>query len=446
MSSRPSDAIPHEAAALRLTLAQLAAYGGPTLGVGFLLFFVQFYLLKFATDVLLLAPAAVGAVMALTKLWDAVSDPLVGTWSDRTQHRWGRRRPWMFAALPVLLASFVLLWSPPASWGATATTAFFCLMLLGFYTGFTLYSVPHGSLGAELCPTPHERTRAFALRQASWTVGLLLAFVAIQVARNAADARQGTALLALVTGLAAVLLLSITPLALREPAAHRGRGGTGLRAAWRDILASRHARILLLVWFIENLGVGVLGSLAPFVVEYVLKRPDLIGALPGVYVIAGILTLPLWVAAARRYGKHATWLVAMAAGGAGFGATFFVGEGQVLPMSLCLALAGAGMGCGGALSNAVLADVIDADEAATGERKEGAYTAALNFALKLGIAISSGGAGVALGAIGFVPNAEQSESTLLALRFLFAGLPLAGFAIGALAFWRFDLRATRIAM
>jgi GPH family glycoside/pentoside/hexuronide:cation symporter len=197
------------------------------------------------------------------------------------------------------------------------------------------------------------------------------------------------------------------------------------------------------VWFIENLGVGVLGSLAPFVIEYVLRRPDLIGTLPGVYVLAGVLTLPLWVTASRRWGKHATWLAAMGAGGAGFGATFFFGENQVGAMAAALALAGAGMGCSGALSNAVMADVIDADEVRTGERKEGAYTAALGFALKAGIAISSGGAGVALGAAGFSPNAAQHESTLLALRALFAGLPALGFTVGAIAFWRFDLPATR---
>jgi GPH family glycoside/pentoside/hexuronide:cation symporter len=230
---------------------------------------------------------------------------------------------------------------------------------------------------------------------------------------------------------------------VREPTSHQGRGGSSLRGAWRDVLGSRNARILLLVWFIENLGVGVLGSIAPFVAEYVLRRPDLIGVLPGVYVLAGIASLPLWVAAARRFGKHATWLGAMIAGGVGFGITFFAGPGQVGLMAAALAIAGAGMGCGGALSSAVLADVIDADEERTGERKEGTYTAALNFALKAGIALSSGGTGVVLGLVGFVPNAEQSPETLLALRILFAGLPTVGFALGALAFFRFDLARSR---
>ena len=71
---------------------RVVVFGAPIVGAAYLLFFIQFYLLKFATDVLLLPAAAVGAIFGLGKLWDAVSDPLVGTLSDRTRSRLGRRR------------------------------------------------------------------------------------------------------------------------------------------------------------------------------------------------------------------------------------------------------------------------------------------------------------------------------------------------------------------
>jgi Na+/melibiose symporter-like transporter len=348
----------------------------------------------------------------------------------------------MLAALPLLWIGFVLLWVPPAT-GPVGITAFCFVALLVFYSGFTAYSVPHGSWGAELSATPHQRTRAFALRHASFTIGLFLAFGAIQFARNATTPERTTAGLAVATATLACLALAITPLILREPLQGRGRGGSGLRSAWRDVSRSRHARTLLLVWFIENLGVGVLGTLAPFIAEYSLGRPDLIGALPGVYVVAGVLSLPLWVSASRRFGKQATWIAALGAGALGFGITWFAGEGDVVLMACALGIAGSGMGCGGALSGAVMADVIDDDEARTGERKEGTYMAALTFALKAGVALSSGAVGVALGLAGFVPNAVQSDETLRVLRALFAGVPVLGFSIGAAAFLRFDLPATR---
>ena len=78
---------------------------------------MQFYFLKFATDVLLLPPAVVGVLFALAKLWDAVSNPLVGSWSDRTRSRFGRRRPFLLGSLPLLVAGFVMLWSPPEALG-----------------------------------------------------------------------------------------------------------------------------------------------------------------------------------------------------------------------------------------------------------------------------------------------------------------------------------------
>jgi GPH family glycoside/pentoside/hexuronide:cation symporter len=89
----------------------IALYSIPALGVAAPSMFVQFYFLNFATDGLLLAPAAVGAILAVGRIWDAISDPLVGYGSDRTRTRWGRRRPWMAIAAPATVLSFVALWS-----------------------------------------------------------------------------------------------------------------------------------------------------------------------------------------------------------------------------------------------------------------------------------------------------------------------------------------------
>ena len=83
-----------------VSLRDLGFYAGPVVGLSTTLFIVQFYFLKFATDVLLLAPAAIGLLFGAGRIWDAVSDPLAGYWSDRTRTRLGRRRPWMLVAIP----------------------------------------------------------------------------------------------------------------------------------------------------------------------------------------------------------------------------------------------------------------------------------------------------------------------------------------------------------
>jgi GPH family glycoside/pentoside/hexuronide:cation symporter len=114
-----------------------------------------------------------------------------------------------------------------------------------------------------------------------------------------------------------------------------------------------------------------------------------------------------------------------------FSGVFFVGEGDVALIFALLVLAGLSLGAGGVIGPSILADVIDADELASGERKEGAYSAAWGFAIKSSNALVILFTSVALQLSGFVPNVEQSETTLLALRLLYAGMPLVMFLAAA---------------
>ena len=102
----------------RLSRTTLAVYGVPSFAFAYLLFFVQFYFLKFATDVLLLAPALVSVLFGLAKLWDGINGPLVGSFSDRLRSRFGRRRPFLVGSLPPLFLGFVMLWMMPSALGS----------------------------------------------------------------------------------------------------------------------------------------------------------------------------------------------------------------------------------------------------------------------------------------------------------------------------------------
>jgi len=125
--------------------------------------------------------------------------------------------------------------------------------------------------------------------------------------------------------------------------------------------------------------------------------------------------------------------------GAAFAGILFVGAGDLALLLALLVVAGAAMGCGGVLSKALLADVIDLDERRTGERKEGVYSAASTLVLKVGAALAITASGPVMAVAGFVPNVEQSEESLLGIRILFAGLPCAGFLVGAWVFRGFSL-------
>ena len=423
----------------RVSNAQLLAYGAPVLGVSYMLFFLQFYFLKFATDVLLLSPAIVGVLFSVAKLWDGINGPLIGSFSDRSRSRFGRRRPFLFAALPLLVVGFVMLWTTPHALEGNAQIGWIAVALFIFYTAFDLYTLPHAALGAELSRDPHERTRLFGVRQMSFTVGMLLAFGAIQVAMNAENPRAMAAELAIPAALLAVAMLAITPLVLREAAVEGVRGGRGLLPALRDVVSTRPARLLLLVNFVESTGVGAVGTMAPYVAEYLLRRPDIVGLLPAAYVVSAVVSIPIWVRISKSFGKRDTWLAAMVLAALAFGGIWFVGAGDVVLAMSLLAVAGSAMGCGGVLASSLMADVIDLDERRTGERKEGVYSAAMTLTLKVGTSVAVAASGIVMTTTGFVPNVVQTETSLLGLRVLFAGLPFLGFVVGALLFRSFSL-------
>ncbi len=435
---KPRNADEHNETALPI----LVAYAAPAAGFSFILFFVQFYFLKFATDVLLMAPALIGVMFGLGRVWDAITDPLVGFLSDRTRSRFGRRRPWMLAGIPLLLIFFGMVWSPPTSLSQGELAVWCAVALLGFYAAYTVYTIPHQALGAELSTDHHRRSRVFGAQRMAFVFGMLLAFTAIGYASNASDPRGAVLWIAGTGGVLAALFLLATPLLVAERSEYVGRGGASPYAALRDVWRNPHARVLLVAWFIEGLGGGVLGVLAPYVSEYVLKRPDLIAVIPAFFVLSSVASIPVWIALSRRIGKRDSWLIALVGSGIFFGATFFVGPGDVVLLCGLLVGAGVSAGCGGAIGLSMLADTIDFDEFTSGQRKEGAYSAAWGFALKLAIGGVIMLTGVALQLSGFEPNVEQTPTAQLTLRGLFAGAPLIGSFCALWVLRGFSLDAT----
>ncbi|MEM7376427.1 MAG: MFS transporter [Pseudomonadota bacterium] len=419
---------------MRLSAGVLVAYATPALGLAALLFTVQFFFLKYGAEVLLLSPATVGALMAVAKLWDAVSDPVIGAASDRYRGAGGRRRPFMWGALPVMGLGFLALWAIPVGVSPLVKVALVTGALLVFYTGFTLHSVPHVSFGVELSPQGHQRVRAFGVRHVFWTVGLFAAFAVVQLGSG----KDQPAVLAMmgVVVVGALLLCAVTPALLRptEPAgqAHSAPVVSGYLA----VLGQPGTVTVFSVWFIENLGAGVVGGLAPFYADYVLERPDLVGVLPAVYALAGIASVPVWITVSRAWGKKATWLVAMVLGAIGFALTYF-SVSSVPLLYLALVLAGASMGCGGVMAIAVMGDLVDALERRSGIRQEGAFTGLLNLGLKVGIALSVGLGGVVLSSLGFEANQVQSADTRDGIRLFFAAFPAVAFLLAAAVFARY---------
>ncbi len=272
----------------KLPWSQVLAFGLPTAAMAFPFMLVQLYFLKFATDVLLLSPAIVALLVGGGRIWDAVSDPAAGYLSDRTRTRLGRRRPWMFVGVPLLSTSFAILWSAPPSLTQTELVIWSGVAMLFIYTAFTVYNVPHQSLGAELSLDHHDRSRIFGTRHIAFQVGMFAAFGCMQLLENTDSPREVAGSLARFSAAICALILFIPPLVLRERKAFQGRGSHSPIAAFRDVSRNRYARILLPVFTIEAMGSGVLGVLAPFYADYVLKSPESVLVVPAAFVVAAV--------------------------------------------------------------------------------------------------------------------------------------------------------------
>ncbi|MEJ2133589.1 MAG: MFS transporter, partial [Gammaproteobacteria bacterium] len=198
-----------------------------------------------------------------------------------------------------------------------------------------------------------------------------------------ATAFSFSGLAALVT--AALILLAV--IRLRENPDFQGRVSHNPFHAYKDVWQNRHARLLIVVTFIENVGSAVIGLLTLYVAQYVVGRPSLAPLMILTYMVPSTISVPMWLPLSRRFGKIKLWIFSQLLTGVSFGAMFVMAflDSEVARLWIIFVFAftaGLAAGCGGTVGPSVQGDVIDYDEYRTGERKEGSYFAAWNFVHK----------------------------------------------------------------
>ena len=437
----------------RLSWSTIFAYGAPGLGAGYMYLLIGLYVMKFSTDVLLIAPAVMSTIFGVSRIWDAISDPLAGYFSDRTRAAIGRRRSWLLASIFPVAAAFVMVFSPPVTLSGLGLTLWMGVAIVGFYSAMTVFVVPHMSLGAELTPDYHERSRLFGLRHAFFTAGSIIALVSMSLFINAEQ--EGPAVVRAtalnLSGLAAVLtaaLILFAVIRLRENPDFQGRVSHSPFRAYKDVWDNHHARLLIVVTFIEHVGSAVIGLLTLYVAQYVVGRPELAPLIILSYMVPSTFSVPIWLPLSRRFGKIKLWIFSQLLTGVSFGGMFVMPflDAEVARLAVIFVLAftaGLAAGCGGTVGPSVQGDVIDYDEYRTGERKEGSYFAAWNFVHKSATGVMALITGYVLQFSGYVPNVEQTMTVKIALMTLYSILPLVCYTYGAWLFSKFELDETR---
>jgi GPH family glycoside/pentoside/hexuronide:cation symporter len=425
-----------DAGAEHISNGVIWAYAVPRIGLGIMGTLFGVYLMKFATDVLLIAPAIMGFLIAASRFWDGVSDPLIGYLSDKTRSPVGRRRVWMFwAAIPMGLG-LIAIWSPPGMLNATWLVVWMGVALLLYETANTAFFVPHGALGVELSPNYHERTRLYGYSHMIGIFGIILGLVSMQLLITAEDKRGFALGLSLTAAIIVTSLVLVTTLILPERQDYQGRGSTSPFKSFADVFKNQHARMLMLVYGIETFGGATLGMLAPYAAEYVIYMGDMLVLILVVNQIPQFLFAPLWIRLSKRFGKRNLWVFGTLLSAVSFASMYFT-PGPGLYIYFCVFFAGIGQGAGAVLPPAIQADIIDYDEYLTNERKEGSYLAVFNLIRKCAASVTAFIVGFVLQFSGFEPNVDQTEEAKFAIRSMMALLPAVFYVIGALLLLKF---------
>jgi GPH family glycoside/pentoside/hexuronide:cation symporter len=397
----------------KVPLGTTIAYGMPGLGAGYMYLLMSLYVMKFSTDVLLIAPAVMGIIFSISRIWDAISDPIAGYLSDRTTFKFGRRRTWMLLSFVPISFGFLAVFSPPESMQGQSLDLWMMIAILSFYSAITLFNVPHMALGAELSEDYHERTRLFGVRHIGFTLGSILSLVSMSLLISeennpTGDVRELASNLAFFAVAVMSFMIFFSVSRLKEDPKFQNRVNKNPFKAFRDVWVNPHAKILIIVLFIENLGGAVIGVLTLYVTQYIVEAPAWAPIIIFAYMLPSALSVPLWIPLSRRFGKIRLWVFSLALTGISFGGIFIIPfldsvTDRLIVMFLGAILGGMASGCGGAIGPSVKGDVIDYDEYLTGERKEGSYFAALNFVYKSATGIMLLVTGFVLQFSGFIP-------------------------------------------
>jgi len=421
-----------------LRLSTLAAYGLPSLPTTILTFPLFVMLPTYYAQDLGLGLGLVGAILLGTRLWDAISDPLVGMLSDRFNTPWGRRRPWMIAGMPLAVMGtwFLLVPGPEPSW------IHLLIWTVTLYTGGTMILIPYNSWGAEISNNYHERTRVTSARQIFVLAGGLTA-VALTGAMQS-DPAQMLLVIAIII-VVALPLTVLTAVGVVPDRPHAAESPLTFARAVAVVRTNPPFQRLIVALFLNNMANGFPITLFLLFAEHRLRADSTtIGMILGVYFAMALISVPFWLAVTKRYGKHRVWVAAILLVCAFFMWVPLLGTGDGWWLFAISIFTGFGLGADLVLPPAIQADVIDLDELRHREKRTGVFFAIWSLVLKLSLALAVGLAFPILSLFGFQQTADDNGPTaLFVLAILYAIAPIF-FKLGAIAMiWNFPITSAK---
>ena len=390
-----------------------------------------------------------GVVSLAPRIFDSITDPIMGFISDNTKSKWGRRRQYVFLGAIIMGISFVIMWQLFRNNPIDYNFAYFLFCSFVFYLGLTVFSVPYVAMGYEMSDDFHERTSIMAVAQwigqwawviAPWFWVIMYdtewyATADIAVRELAVWVGIGCALCAMVP---AVFIKSKSTLDENySPLTLQNIGGSikEIGFSFKEAFSSAPFRKLCFATFLIFNAFNTVAAFTFFIIVYYLFNGDASasGIWPTLFGSVGALVttfivIPTVAKMSKILGKKKAFLLSQSISVVGYIMLWFLFiPGK--PYLFLIALPFFSFGIGGlfTIMMSMTADVIDLDELTSGKRREGVFGAIYWWMVKFGFAIAGGLSGAIFSLIGFDTSLEvQSETAILGLRLFFSGLPIFG--------------------
>lgn len=412
-------------------------------------------------------PLLWGILFFLPRIFDSITDPIMGFISDNTRSKWGRRRHYVFAGALIMGLSYIFMWQLYPENSLMYNFTYFLLWSFVFYLGLTIFSVPYVAMGYEMSSDFHERTNIMAVAQWigqwAWVIAPWF-WVILYDPTWFENAAAGCRELAIWVGVICMSLamvpaifitskstlndMNLEPISLKNMA----NSLTEIFAGFKEAFANRPFRKLCMATFLIFNSFNTIAAFSFFIIVYYMFNgdagaagywPTLHGCLSA--LATTFLVIPIVAKVSKKIGKKKTFLISQGVSLIGYVMFWFLFiPGQ--PFMFILALPFFAFGIGGlfTLMMSMTADVCDLDELNTGKRREGIFGAIYWWMVKFGSAFAGLLSGLIMSFVGFSPDlAVQPEGAITGLRIFYSVLPIIGTLLAIWVMWNYDLSEER---
>ncbi len=422
---------------MNLSRFQMLAYALPAMPLAALTLPLYSFVPTFYAETLGIPLALIGTTLLIVRLFDAVNDPLIGYFADRLRPRFGRRRTWFVASVPiVILGAWNVLW-PPVGADAWHLGLWSIVLSVG-YTGCIL---PLSAWGAELATGYRERSQIAGWREGMTLVGTLVATaVPVAIGWQNAGEMHGLAVLAIMIAVGLPLFALLAVWQVPEPREH-SVNRVNLKDGIGHLVGNKPFLRLAIAFFLNGFGNAIAATLFLLFCSARLGLTDLRGPFLFVYFLAGVVSIPFWTWLSGRISKHRAWCTAMLLAMVFFAPAPFLPEGSIYGFGAVCLLSGLMLGADIALPPSMQADVIDVDTARSGEQRSGLYFALWSMTTKLSLAFAAFVAFGLLAAFGFSADAPKTstQAGITALAFTYGFGPILLKIPAVALMWSFPL-------